>query len=176
MRAMPIMAALLLLSLSHIGAAQQETCGLDKITDTAAPIYPPMAKAAHVEGNVIMLVRFKPSGEVEKVDIVSGAEMLQDAATNYVKGWRANEYTGPRTCPIVINFRLPQEKDTTTPHVIRQDPQHVTLNSPAPRLETNYASIIQLPKTIELPYLPFDSNSIQQSYLVIRVGFLTYRP
>jgi hypothetical protein len=176
MRATSIATALLLLSLSHPGVAQQETCGLSKMTDTNAVVYPPIAKAAHVEGNVIMLVRFKLSGEVEKVDIVSGPEMLKPAATSYVQGWRANEYTGPRTCPIVISFRLLPEKDTTTPHVIRQDPQHVTLNLPAPRLETNYASIIQLPKTIELLYPPLDSNSIQQLYLVIRVGSLTYRP
>jgi hypothetical protein len=166
MRATSIATALLLLSLSHPGVAQQETCGLSKMTDTTAAVYPPIAKAAHVEGNVIMLVRFKLSGEVEKVDIVSGPEMLKPAATRYVQGWRANEYTGPRTCPIVINFRLQPEKDTTSPPVIRHDPQHVTLNSPTPHLNSNYMYVTEVPKIAEL-LCPIDTNSIQQLYYVI---------
>lgn len=178
MRPTHIAIVLSLLLLSGSCTAQQGQCGLTKMSETAAPMYPPIAKAAHVEGNVILLVRFKLSGEVEKVDIVSGAEMLQGAATNYVKGWRANEYTGPRTCPIVINFRLLPEKDTTTPHIIRQDPQHVTLNAPAPRLEASFTPIIQIPKTVELLYPPFNSNSIQQLYYVIHIDSVTtiYRP
>jgi hypothetical protein len=176
MRAMPITAALLLLSLSHIGIAQQETCGLRKMTETTTPIYPPIAKAAHVEGDVVMLINFKTSGGVEKIDVVSGPEMLRIAATNYVQGWHANEYTGPRTCPIVVGFRLHRQGDTTTPPVVRQDLQHVTLTEPAALVQASSGSIIQMPKTVELLYPQFDSNSIQQLYLVIHIGSLTYRP
>ena len=140
MRATSIATALLFLSLSPIGIAQQETCGLRKMTETTTPIYPPIAKAAHVEGNVVMLVNFKTSGEVEKIDIVSGHEMLKIAATNYVQGWHANEYTGPRTCPIVVSFRLHRQGDTTTPPVVRQDLQHVTLTEPAALVQASLAS------------------------------------
>jgi hypothetical protein len=132
MRIPPIAIALLLLSLSTASIAQQGACGLTKMTETATPIYPPIARAAHVEGVVVMLVSFKTSGEVEKLDIVSGPEMLKAAAATYVKGWHANEYTGPRTCPIVVTFHLRRENEKPTPEVVRQDLQHVTLNLPSP--------------------------------------------
>ena len=176
MRKVPVLTAILSLSLSSACFAQQGACGLNKMTEAAAPIYPPIAKAAHVEGNVVMLVNFKISGEVEKIDVVSGPEMLKFAATNYVQGWRANEYTGPRTCPIVVSFRLHRQGDTTTPPVVRQDLQHVTLTEPAALVQASSASTIQMPKTVELVLPPFDSNSIQQFYCVIHIGSLTYRP
>jgi hypothetical protein len=158
--------------------AQQEPCGLRTMTETAAPFYPPIGKAAHVEGNVILLVAFKTTGEVAEIENVNGPKILQGAAIAYVHGWHANDYTGPRTCPIVIRFRLLPQGDSTTPTVVRLDLQHVTISAPPPPpLDSNShsASIIQMPKTIEL-LSPFDSNSIQQLYLVIRVGSLTYRP
>ncbi|MCU1252447.1 MAG: TonB family protein [Edaphobacter sp.] len=139
MRAMPFAIFFLLLSVSGPCIAQQEPCGLRKMMETTTPIYPPIAKAAHVEGSVIMLVNFKTSGEVQKIDIVSGPKLLQMAATTYVQGWHANEYTGPRTCPIVVNFRILHEGDTTTPAFVRLDLQHVTLNSIPIVLYTTYS-------------------------------------
>jgi Gram-negative bacterial TonB protein C-terminal len=139
MRPKPIAIFFLLLSLSVACVAQQEPCGLRKMTETTAPAYPPIAKAAHVEGNVIMLVNFKTSGEVEKIEVISGPKFLLSAATTYVQGWQANKYTGPRTCPIVVSFRLHRHGDTTTPPVVRQDLQHVTLNEPAALVQPSYA-------------------------------------
>jgi outer membrane biosynthesis protein TonB len=102
---------------------------------TTKPNYPPIAIAAQVEGNVIMLVNFKLNGEVEKIDVISGPEMLQDSATNYVQGWRANKYTGPRTCHIDVRFALFHKSDKPLPFIVRQDLQHVTVNAPAPLVE-----------------------------------------
>jgi hypothetical protein len=100
------------------------------MTETAAPVYPVMAKAEHVDGNVIMLVSFKTTGDVEKVTVVSGPEILRKAAVDYVQGWRANSYTGPRTCPIVINFAVPRPATSKDPPlVVRTDLQHVTINA-----------------------------------------------
>jgi hypothetical protein len=138
MRATPVAIFFLLLSVSGPCIAQ-EPCGLRQMTEATTPIYPPIARAAHIEGSVIMLVNFKISGEVEKIDVVSGPERLKIAATNYVQGWRANKYTGPRTCPIVVSFRLRPQGDTTTQPVVRQDLQHVTLNAPVLSLDTNYS-------------------------------------
>jgi hypothetical protein len=119
-----------LLSAAPSVHAQQEPCGLRTMTESAAPVYPPIAKAAHVNGNVITLVSFKTTGEVGEVTVVSGPEMLRKAAVDYIRSWRANPYTGPRTCPIVINFapqRPASRKDP--PLVVRTDLQHVTLNA-----------------------------------------------
>src|SRR5580704_4577843 len=139
MHASPLAISALLLLASSPCIAQQESCGLRTMTETSKPIYPPIAKAAHVEGVVVMLVTFKLSGEVEKIDIINGPKMLQTAASDYVQGWHANEFTGPRTCPIAITFHLLRDKDTATPGSVRQDVQHVTLNSPTPLVNTNYS-------------------------------------
>jgi TonB family protein len=166
MRNAPIATAILLLSLSSACIAQQGACGLSKMTEAATPVYPPIAKAAHVEGNVILLVTFKTTGEVEKIDIASGPKLLERAATDYVKGWRANEYSGPRTCPIVITFHLLGEKEKTTPSVVRQDLQHVTLNSITPILysdPSNSGQTVNLPDYSRLS----DPNRIQQLYYEI---------
>jgi len=118
------------LFVSTICHAQQGACGLTAMTETATPIYPGIARAAHIDGPVIMLATFKTNGEVEKGEVVSGPKMLQAAAMDYVRSWRANPYTGPRTCPIVITFSKSRPAtQNNPPPVVRIDPQHVTLNS-----------------------------------------------
>jgi len=100
--------ALLFLALSATAAfAQPNTCGgLTSVTDGAKPFYPPIARAAHVSGMVILLVSFKTTGETDALKIVGGPPMLRQAAIDYVNSWRANTYTGPRTCPIVVSYQL----------------------------------------------------------------------
>jgi hypothetical protein len=116
----------LLLWLSATGFAQEPACGLKSIKETTPLVYPPIAKAAHVEGLVIFLVSFKLSGDVESVQLLSGPKLLQSSATLYVKGLRANEYGGSRTCPMVVRYVL--QADGTEPHPIdRTDVQHVTV-------------------------------------------------
>ena len=179
MRAMPIKAVLLSLFLSCACMAQQEPCGLSKITDTTPAFYPPIGKAARVGGTVILLVTFKVTGEVERIETVSGPKILESPARVYVQGWRANEFSGPRTCPVVIRYRLLPGGDHNTPTAVRSDLQHVTISAPMPPpldSNTHSAFIFQMPKTVELVYPPFNSNSIQQFYYEIHIGSLTYRP
>jgi hypothetical protein len=179
MRVKPITTVLFLLSLSCAATAQKEPCGLSKITDTTPAFYPPIERAARVGGTVILLVTFKVTGEVERVETVSGPKILESPARVYVQGWRANEFSGPRTCPVVIHYHLLSEGDHNAPIAVRSDLQHVTISAPMPPpldSNTHSASIIQMPKTVELFYPPFDSNSIQQFYYVIHIGSLTYRP
>jgi len=169
MRAKPITAVLLCLFLSCTCMAQQEPCGLSKITDTTPAFYPPIGKAARVGGTVILLVTFKVTGEVERIETLSGPRILESPARVYVQGWRANEFSGPRTCPVVIHYRLLPEGDHNTPTAVRSDLQHVTISAPMPPpLDSNAHSafIIQTPKTIEL-LSRVDSNSIQQLYYLI---------
>jgi hypothetical protein len=75
---------------------------------------------------VIFLVAFKRSGEVDGVEVLSGPKLLQTPASLYVKGLRANEYGGPRTCPIVVNYVIQQDEAALRP-VERIDIQHVAI-------------------------------------------------
>lgn len=128
--------ALLFLTLSTAAFAQPNTCGgLTSVTDGAKPVYPPIARAAHVNGIVILLVSFKTAGEADFVQIVSGPPMLRPAATDYVKSWRANQYTGPRTCPIILQYQLTSpacdEPMSSAISTERQDAQHTVIHDRA---------------------------------------------
>lgn len=57
-------------------------------TTYVAPIFPPIAKAAHVVGTVVLQIEIDPAGSVGKVKIISGPEMLRQAAIDAVKQWR----------------------------------------------------------------------------------------
>jgi len=114
--------------------AQVAPCGLTSMAETTQLTYPPIAKAAHVEGPVVLLATFDPSGKVTETTSVHGPKMLEAAATTYVKGLRANPYSGPRQCPIVVTFHLEAgpatcstDLGTYIPRFQRLDLQHVSL-------------------------------------------------
>jgi hypothetical protein len=116
----------LLLALSATTFAQHSPCGLTSITETTPLLYPPIAKAAHVGGTMIFPVSFKQSGAVENVEVLSGPKLLTIPATTYVRGLRANEYGGPRNCPIVVQYQIQPDGMETKP-IEQKDIQHVTV-------------------------------------------------
>ena len=56
------------------------------------PAYPPIAKAAGVEGTVALQATISKKGTIENLRIVSGPLMLQQAAMDAVKTWRYRPY------------------------------------------------------------------------------------
>ena len=87
--------------------AQTSNCGgLTSTKATTQLVYPPIARAAHIEGTVILLATFNPDGTVARTRQVAGAPMLQKASSLYIQALQANTYSGPRECAFVINFRL----------------------------------------------------------------------
>lgn len=76
------------------------------MTETVAPVYPPIARAAHVSGVVVLVATFDLQGGVTEVHAVSGPAMLRETAATFVRGWRADAYSGPRSCPVVVEYVL----------------------------------------------------------------------
>ncbi len=102
--------ALLAASLVVCGVCAAEVpCGIQSVSETTAPVYPPIARAAHVSGTVLLLATFDTSGNVMELRTVSGPMLLRGSAEVFVKGWKANPYTGPRSCPVVVKFALANE-------------------------------------------------------------------
>jgi hypothetical protein len=89
------MKILLMLLVFSVSCFAEEPCGLRSMTDTTPLLYPPIARAAHVEGIVILMVAFKLNGEVQNIDVLSGHQLLRGSASAYVQGLRANQYGGP---------------------------------------------------------------------------------
>jgi hypothetical protein len=117
---------LLAFAMSATCLAQQNDCDLHTVTDTAPAFYPPIARAAHVTGTIIMIATFKPNGNVEGVKVLSGPKMLEQPTIEYVRGWRANEYGSIRNCPVVVNYVLDKSGTENNQHD-RIDSQHVNV-------------------------------------------------
>jgi protein TonB len=56
------------------------------------PVYPPIARAAHVSGAVVLHAMISKTGSVEKLEVISGPEMLRASALDAVRNWRYKPY------------------------------------------------------------------------------------
>jgi protein TonB len=56
------------------------------------PIYPPIARAARIEGTVRLAATISKTGSIENLRVTSGPPMLQQAALNAVSCWRYKPY------------------------------------------------------------------------------------
>lgn len=112
-----------LLAISPFGLAQ-ETLSVDQqaldqhVDHRVAPVYPPIAKAARIQGAVVFDVRIGITGKIESMRFVSGPLMLQQAATDCLKQWTYHPFEKDgkpivASGPVSIEFSL--GKDGPTP-------------------------------------------------------------
>jgi TonB family protein len=75
------------------------------------PVYPEIAKAAHVQGAVVLHAVISKTGDVENLSVISGSPMLTASAIEAVKQWKYKPYllNGQPTeveTTINVNFTL----------------------------------------------------------------------
>lgn len=70
------------------------------------PPYPPIARAAHVEGEVSISFEVSPIGKVEQLSFGSGPELLRHTVSDTVTKWQFPESTGSHHEEAKIAFRL----------------------------------------------------------------------
>jgi periplasmic protein TonB len=75
-----------------------------KIIDQVQPIYPPIAKAARIQGTVVLAATIGKNGTIQDLKVVSGPAMLQESALEAVRRWRYR--------PTVLDG-VPVDVDTT---------------------------------------------------------------
>ncbi len=56
------------------------------------PTYPAIAKAARIQGTVVLQATISKTGAIENLRVISGPPMLQAGALSAVKGWRYKPY------------------------------------------------------------------------------------
>jgi periplasmic protein TonB len=83
-----------------VGGAVQAASLVNKVT----PVYPAIAKTAHVQGTVVLHAIIAKDGSVEKLQYVSGPPLLMASAMSAVKEWKYK--------PTELNGQ-PVEVDTT---------------------------------------------------------------
>jgi len=81
-----------------------------KIVDVA-PVYPPLARAARVEGIVILEAVIAEDGSVRDVRVLRSVQLLDDAAAEAVRQWRftptlLNGQPVPVVMTITVAFKL----------------------------------------------------------------------
>ena len=121
------------------------------MTETVAAVYPPIGRAAHVSGVVVLVASFDLDGRVTEVHAVSGPVLLRVPAEAFVKGWHADPYTGPRSCPVVVEYRLAggvrctedDAKGAAMPQTGRIDTQHFVVGGYALALCDPAATIVR---------------------------------
>lgn len=57
-----------------------------------APIYPPLAKAAHMQGVVVLHAILSKTGDIEDLTVISGPPLLAQAAVDAVQQWKYRPY------------------------------------------------------------------------------------
>ncbi len=91
----------LTLALTSLAAAQEaapQRITVDKaqmagqIVKKVAPVYPPLARQARIQGQVILRVEITKSGDAENIQLVSGHPMLAPSAIEAVKQWKYRPY------------------------------------------------------------------------------------
>jgi len=58
-----------------------------------APVYPPLARQARIQGTVMLKIVINKDGDVRDVQLYSGHPMLAPAAMDAVKQWKYQPYT-----------------------------------------------------------------------------------
>ena len=74
------------------------------VVHRVAPVYPPQAKLAHIQGVVVLAAVIGKDGKIKNLRVMSGPLALQDAAIGAVQQWRYRPY---------ILLGEPVEVDTT---------------------------------------------------------------
>jgi protein TonB len=82
-----------------------------QLVSKTQPIYPPIARAAHVGGTVVLHAIISKSGAIQDLKVESGPPMLQGAALDAVRQWRYKPYllNGDPTevdTTVTVNFNL----------------------------------------------------------------------
>jgi len=88
----------------------------DMAVTRVEPVYPPLAKAARVSGQVVVEVTVDEKGDVLSARAVSGHALLKDSAISAARGWKFQPTTLSGTPVKVIgsitfNFTLPVTPD-----------------------------------------------------------------
>jgi len=74
----------------RVRVSQGVTQGL--LIKKVQPLYPPLARQARIQGNVLLQAEISTEGTIENLHLISGHPMLAPAAIEAVKQWRYKPY------------------------------------------------------------------------------------
>jgi TonB family protein len=85
---------------------------LKHINQKVDPVYPPIAKAAQVQGDVVISVSIDAKGQIASEKVVSGPAMLQAAALETIKKWQFTPFMlNGAAIPVATTITIPFHLD-----------------------------------------------------------------
>jgi TonB family protein len=87
---------------------RQLTRGVRQLIHRVEPDYPPMARAQHIAGVVILDVEIAEDGSIANTEVISGDSLLATAAVQAVKQWQyQSDPGGASRTRVTVRFTLP---------------------------------------------------------------------
>jgi TonB family protein len=103
------------------------------ITSLSAPVYPPVAAAAGIVGNVELRLHIRPDGRVDSAEFMSGHALLKEAALDSA---RRSQFEC-RRCASIVEFPLIY-RFATVPRDSTKD-CNLASRPPAPETQIDYS-------------------------------------
>jgi hypothetical protein len=127
----------------HIVACHADVpwCNAMSKNDASIPVYPPIARAAHVSGAVVALVTIDARSETSDVAPLSGPVLLSSYLVKALKSWKfVSSDTNQKLCQglVIVDFRLDTQAKSYTspsvPNIVRFNVEAMSLiiSDPAP--------------------------------------------
>lgn len=102
------------------GLTAAAQCGTDSLRQKSAelPIYPPIARTAHITGDVLVAFDIDEEGQTTNVRVTSGPPMLGSSVTDNVKSWRfvgASAHIARKNCQTSFRYSLSSQETEGMP-------------------------------------------------------------
>jgi Gram-negative bacterial TonB protein C-terminal len=97
-------------------ASDPRWCAITDKNATDTFVYPPVAQAAHLVGEVLTRLTFDPDGEVLGVSTIRGENLLADLTNQQLLKWRVKTSAlGSEPCQniVLVTYELVDEKAST---------------------------------------------------------------
>jgi TonB family protein len=107
-----------LATIATLLAQPRKTSGAElsaRVVSQPRPVYPPEAKAKGIEGSVYLDVTVNTKGEVTNVEVLSGPELLTEAAVQAVRQWRYQPFEYEVVGTVHVNFVLARKDKPAAP-------------------------------------------------------------
>ena len=116
--------------------AQESSDALPKVIQHAEPIYPPIARTAHITGEVS--VKITTDGEsAREVEAETGPPLLRKASEDNAKTWKFAPHA-PNTFHVTFRYRISSGEVEVN---FLKSPGIVELEAPAPVTSIDYSAI-----------------------------------
>lgn len=101
----PLLSAILLLTLSSAAFPQEQSAGARKLLTTTKPVYPELARKMQIYGAVKVEAIVGADGKLKSTHVVGGSPLLVQAAVDAIKNWQWAPQSSESTELVEVTFR-----------------------------------------------------------------------